>query len=243
MVRFFLERDRVADLVAHLMERRPVYAPHRKGRRSFAFAETSDPAAVVLDYPRTMQSVKKFFLPPREELLAFDLTDNSFDAGRGRAAGRHLPRCAFLRCGGGPPARPQLQHRPSGTELPDPPPGRALHRRVLRAGPVPLLRFGRHRARRHHRLRRLPEQAAGRLRAGGADRRGPRRCWRASSCRRTRATSRRPTPSSSTSTCPSPGWAGSWTGATTTRCGTRPRATASAAGPATWSAPPATAST
>ena len=81
MVRFFLERDRVADLVAHLMERRPVYAPHRKGHRSFAFARTSDPAAVVLDYPRTLHSVKKFFLPPREELLAFDLTDQSFRAG------------------------------------------------------------------------------------------------------------------------------------------------------------------
>ena len=81
MVRFFLERDRVPDLIAHLMERRPVYAPHRKGRRSFAFAETSDPAAVVLDYPRTLHSLKKFFLPPREELLAFDLTDQSFAAG------------------------------------------------------------------------------------------------------------------------------------------------------------------
>jgi len=33
---------------------------------------------VVLDYARTMQSVKKFFMPPRDELLRFDLTDDSF---------------------------------------------------------------------------------------------------------------------------------------------------------------------
>jgi len=77
MVRYFLERDRVTDFVAHLMERKPVYAPHRRGRKSFAFAETADPADVVLDYPRTMHSVKKFFQPPREELLSFDLTENS----------------------------------------------------------------------------------------------------------------------------------------------------------------------
>ena len=77
MVRFFLERDRVTDFVAHLMERRPVYAPHRKGRKSFAFARTADPAAVVLDYPRTLHSVKKYFMPPREKLLSFDLTDQS----------------------------------------------------------------------------------------------------------------------------------------------------------------------
>jgi hypothetical protein len=35
---------------------------------------------VVLDYPRTMHSVKKYFLPPREKLLNFDLTQNSYQA-------------------------------------------------------------------------------------------------------------------------------------------------------------------
>jgi formate hydrogenlyase subunit 6/NADH:ubiquinone oxidoreductase subunit I len=77
MSRFFLEGDRVPDLVKHLMDRGPVYAPHRQGRHSHAFARTTDPAAVVLDYPRTLQSVKKYFLPPREELLAFDMVEQS----------------------------------------------------------------------------------------------------------------------------------------------------------------------
>ncbi len=80
MVRFFLEGDRVPELVAHLMAQRPVFAPHRRGRKSFAFARTTDPEAVVLDYPRTLQSIRKFFLPPREELLRFDLTDHSYEA-------------------------------------------------------------------------------------------------------------------------------------------------------------------
>lgn len=76
MVNFFLEGERVPAFVTHLMGQRTVYAPHRKGRASFSFEKVDDPGAVVLDYPRTMHSVKKFFLPPREELLAFDLEKN-----------------------------------------------------------------------------------------------------------------------------------------------------------------------
>ncbi len=80
MVQFFLESDRIADFVAHLQGRKPVYAPHRKGEKSFAFDLVVDPEKVVLDYSRTLHSIKKFFLPPREKLLAFDLTENSFAA-------------------------------------------------------------------------------------------------------------------------------------------------------------------
>lgn len=76
MAQHFLEQAKVADFVAHLMTRHPVYAPHRRGRRSFAFEQVADPAAVVLDYPRTLGSVKKFFLPARETLLEFDLATN-----------------------------------------------------------------------------------------------------------------------------------------------------------------------
>ena len=77
MVQFYLEGNRVTEFVAHLMSRKPVYAPRRKGQKSFSFERTENPADVVLDYPRTMHSVKKFFLPPREELLSFDLVENS----------------------------------------------------------------------------------------------------------------------------------------------------------------------
>jgi len=78
MVQFFLESDRVTEFVTHLMSRKPVYAPHRKGRKSFAFDLCTEAADAVLDYSRVMQSVKKFFLPPREKLLNFNLKENSF---------------------------------------------------------------------------------------------------------------------------------------------------------------------
>ena len=77
MAQYFLERERIVDFVAHLMGQMPVYAPHRKGQKSFAFARASAAVDVVLDYSRTMLSVKKFFLPPKEELLNFDLTANA----------------------------------------------------------------------------------------------------------------------------------------------------------------------
>jgi formate hydrogenlyase subunit 6/NADH:ubiquinone oxidoreductase subunit I len=80
MVQFYLECERVAEFVKYLMDQKPVFAPHRKGQKSFAFAKTENPEEVVLAYNRTMHSVKKFFLPPREELLSFNLKDNSFTA-------------------------------------------------------------------------------------------------------------------------------------------------------------------
>ncbi len=79
MVQFYLEGERITEFVAHLMNRKTVYAPHRKGRKSFSFERTENAADVVLDYPRTMHSVKKYFLPPREELLTFDLKENDFE--------------------------------------------------------------------------------------------------------------------------------------------------------------------
>jgi sulfhydrogenase subunit beta (sulfur reductase) len=79
MVQFFIEGGRVPEFAAHLMKQKPVFAPHKKGQKSFSFERTKTPGDVVLDYPRTLHSVKKFFLPPREELLTFDLTKNDFE--------------------------------------------------------------------------------------------------------------------------------------------------------------------
>ncbi len=79
MVQFYLEAERVPAFVAHLMASKTVIAPHAKGQKSVTFKTVSDPAEVVLEYTRAMQSVRKFFLPPREELLTFDLTENSYE--------------------------------------------------------------------------------------------------------------------------------------------------------------------
>ena len=86
MVQLFLESDRVSDLVAHLMKQKSVYAPHAKGRKSFAFEMVEDPAAAVLDYPRVMNSIRKYFLPPQETLITFDLKENSFSTAATPAA-------------------------------------------------------------------------------------------------------------------------------------------------------------
>ena len=76
MVQFYLEGDRIPEFVAHLMKQKPVYTPHRKGQKSFSFERTENAEDVVLDYARTMHSIKKFFLPPKEDLLHFDLAAN-----------------------------------------------------------------------------------------------------------------------------------------------------------------------
>ncbi|MBU1699865.1 MAG: 4Fe-4S dicluster domain-containing protein [Candidatus Eisenbacteria bacterium] len=78
MTRLMLEQGRVDDFIRHLQAQRPVYAPRRKGQSSYVFAPVDDPNDVVLDYPRTLHSVKKYFLPPREELLNFNLKANSY---------------------------------------------------------------------------------------------------------------------------------------------------------------------
>jgi len=80
MVQFYLECERIAEFVKHLMDQKPVFAPHRKGQKSFTFERAENPEEVVLAYNRTMHSVKKFFLPPREELLSFNLKENVFTA-------------------------------------------------------------------------------------------------------------------------------------------------------------------
>jgi len=80
MAQSFLEQARVLDFIVHLQTRHTVYAPHRRGQRSFAFEKTSDPAAVELDYPRVLGSVKKYFLPPRETLMDFDLKTDTATA-------------------------------------------------------------------------------------------------------------------------------------------------------------------
>lgn len=77
MVQFYLDSERVPAFAAHLMTQREVIAPHAKGRKSWAFEKVTDPGQVALDYPRSMQSIRKYFLPPSEELLTFDLAANT----------------------------------------------------------------------------------------------------------------------------------------------------------------------
>jgi sulfhydrogenase subunit beta (sulfur reductase) len=78
MKRFFFDNDTAVKFVDFLMKKAEVYAPHRKGDHSYAYEKVKDAGRVVFNYPRTIQPLKKFFLPPHETLLRFNLKTNEF---------------------------------------------------------------------------------------------------------------------------------------------------------------------
>jgi len=80
MTFYKLGTTQIGGFVQHLQNQRTVFAPQKKGWNSFSFEEVETADAVVLDYPRTLSSVKKYFLPNRETLLDFDMKNQTFDA-------------------------------------------------------------------------------------------------------------------------------------------------------------------
>lgn len=76
--RYFFDKDTTLKFIDFLKNKSTLYAPHKKGESSFAYEKVEDASQVVLDYPRTIQPLKKFFLPPRETLLSFNLSNNDF---------------------------------------------------------------------------------------------------------------------------------------------------------------------
>lgn len=62
-------------LVAAFMERYEVVAPVKRGS-GHVFAAVDSFDDIVLDYPTTIASPKKYFLPPRETLFEFDAQGN-----------------------------------------------------------------------------------------------------------------------------------------------------------------------
>ncbi len=76
--KYLLTSKQIPDFISFLKTQGAVYAAQKKGEQSYSYQYVEDPANVVLDYPRTIQPLKKFFLPPREELLSFDYQNNSY---------------------------------------------------------------------------------------------------------------------------------------------------------------------
>ncbi len=81
MKKYQLNKKQLPAFIDHLKGQGTVFAPHKKGDTSFSFNNVEDPNAVILDYNRTLNSIKKYFLPPREQLLFFKKEDNSFQKG------------------------------------------------------------------------------------------------------------------------------------------------------------------
>jgi formate hydrogenlyase subunit 6/NADH:ubiquinone oxidoreductase subunit I len=82
MKKYQLNNKQLPSFIGHLKKQGTVFAPHKKGDASFSFKKVEETKAVILDYNRTLNSVKKYFLPARERLLSFSKEDNSFQKGK-----------------------------------------------------------------------------------------------------------------------------------------------------------------
>ena len=82
MKKYQLNTIQLPTFISHLQSKGLVFAPHKKGEKSYSFAEIANTSDVILDYDRTLNSVKKYFLPPKEQLLSYSKTDNSFKKGQ-----------------------------------------------------------------------------------------------------------------------------------------------------------------
>lgn len=78
MKRYFFDNATAIDFINHLTKQAQVIAPHRKGENSYSYERVENAEQVIFDYPRTIQPLKKYFLPPRETLLNFNLSDNTY---------------------------------------------------------------------------------------------------------------------------------------------------------------------
>jgi sulfhydrogenase subunit beta (sulfur reductase) len=78
MKKYQLNKQQLLSFIDHLKKQGTVFAPHKKGDASFSFVEVVESESVILEYNRTLNSVKKYFLPPREQLLSFSKKDNSY---------------------------------------------------------------------------------------------------------------------------------------------------------------------
>jgi sulfhydrogenase subunit beta (sulfur reductase) len=76
--RYFFDHATAEKFIDFLKTRAEVIAPHRKGENSFSFEKVTDSSEVVFDYPRTIQPLKKYFLPPGEVLLTYNAGSNEF---------------------------------------------------------------------------------------------------------------------------------------------------------------------
>ena len=82
MKRYFFDQDTTKKFIHYLISKGSVIAPHRKGECSYTFERVIDVNDVEMVYPRTIQPLKKFLLPPAETLISFNIKDQSFQEGK-----------------------------------------------------------------------------------------------------------------------------------------------------------------
>jgi sulfhydrogenase subunit beta (sulfur reductase) len=75
---YYFDLGTVNDFLGFLKTKAQLFAPHKKGEASYVYKAVENTNDVVLEYNRTIQPLKKFFLPAKEKLLSFNLTENNF---------------------------------------------------------------------------------------------------------------------------------------------------------------------
>jgi NAD-dependent dihydropyrimidine dehydrogenase PreA subunit len=67
-----IPREKIPSAIEILLKKFKVVAPTPKGK-SFVFSRINDPAQAVLDYPTTIVPLKKFFMPPNDLILSYNM--------------------------------------------------------------------------------------------------------------------------------------------------------------------------
>ncbi|MDD5208094.1 MAG: 4Fe-4S dicluster domain-containing protein [Elusimicrobiales bacterium] len=99
-----LKKDELDGFIRKLATKMKVCAPVAKGHNNFAFEEVSSAAGIALDYIPTILPPKKYFMPPREKLLDFDISGDkprdtaSVDAEKLAIFGVHTCDLAGIQC-------------------------------------------------------------------------------------------------------------------------------------------------
>jgi sulfhydrogenase subunit beta (sulfur reductase) len=78
MKKYFFDQETSKRFLRYLLKKGIVFAPHKKGEKSYSYEKLEDVNKVVYNYPRTIQPLKKFFLPAQETLLNFNLSNNTY---------------------------------------------------------------------------------------------------------------------------------------------------------------------
>ncbi|MEJ2053277.1 MAG: hypothetical protein P8X42_05090, partial [Calditrichaceae bacterium] len=77
--RYFFDETEVRKFIDFLTTKAEVIAPRAKGEQSFVYDTVESSLDVALEYPRTIQPLKKYFIPPVETLLSFKISSNEFN--------------------------------------------------------------------------------------------------------------------------------------------------------------------
>ena len=79
MKRYFFDRSTTDKFAKFLMSQAELIAPHQKGDTSYSYEVVTSENDIIYNYTRTIQPLKKYFLPPKETLLSFDSEKNEFN--------------------------------------------------------------------------------------------------------------------------------------------------------------------